>query len=282
MVLVTGTGNPIWLPHGETDGPSGVAVLARVLGALGQRSCIMTEEPFVSSVRQSVLAAGSPLLEQDAWAQRTNAALVLTYPTGDAPGRAFIELFFSRRDDVAAVFFIEKPGPNALGIFHNSTGKPKAPEWVAHAHQLAEIARERKIPTVAVGDGGNEIGFGALREALIEGRHPYAQECGCPCGGGILNATRVDHMLPASVSNWGAYAIAAALCLATGRLQAMPDWREVEASISATLAAGAYDGYTGLAVPSVDGVSLAGNRAIYELMLEVVRLARDSTNSRSS
>lgn len=273
VVLVTGTGNPTWLPRGETDGPSGVAVLARVLGAMGLRSCILTEAPFVDAVRASVLAAGSPILDEAGWAQRGNAAMVLTYPTGAAQGRAFVDSFLARQQDVRAVFFIEKPGPNALGVFHNSSGKPKADDWVAHAHQLADAARERGILTVAVGDGGNEIGFGQLREGLLS-THPYGKDCGCPCKGGILNATRVDYMFPASVSNWGAYAISVALCLATGKPQALPEWREVEASIAAPIAAGAYDGYTGLAVPSVDGVSLTGNKAVYDLMMEVVRMAR--------
>lgn len=275
VVLVTGTGNPLWLPRGETDGPSGVAILTRVFGALGLRSCVMTEEPFVEAVSRSVLAAGTPLLEESSWGQRSNAAVVLPYPTGAEKSRAFINAFFARQHDVKAVFFIEKPGPNALGVFHNSSGKPKDTDWVAHAHQLADFARSRNILTVAVGDGGNEIGFGQLRQNLLL-HHPYGIDCGCPCKGGILNATQVDFILPAAVSNWGAYAIAAALCLATGNVRAMPEWREVQASIFAPIAVGAYDGYSGLAVPSVDGVSLAGNKAVYDLMLEVMRMSQEA------
>ncbi|MEI6718490.1 MAG: glutamate cyclase domain-containing protein [Betaproteobacteria bacterium] len=273
VVLVTGTGNPVWLPKGETDGPSGVAILCRVFGSLGLRTCVMTEAPFVDAVKSSVLAAGNPLLEEDAWSQRHNAALVLSYPTGAERGNEFINEFFSKHSDVRSVFFIEKPGPNALGIFHNSSGKPKDTNWVAHAQQLANLARLKKILTVAVGDGGNEIGFGQLRKSLLL-NHPFGADCGCPCKGGILNDTHVDFMFPASVSNWGAYAIAAALCISSKKSLEMPEWREVEASITAPIAAGAYDGYSGLALPSVDGVSLMGNKAVYDLMLEVVRIAK--------
>ena len=67
VVLVTGTGNPVWLPKGETDGPPGVALLCRVFGALGVRSCVLTEAPFEDGVRRSVEAAGSPVLEPGAW-----------------------------------------------------------------------------------------------------------------------------------------------------------------------------------------------------------------------
>ena len=64
--------------------------------------------------------------------------------------------------------------------------------------------------TGAVGDGGNEIGFGLIRRELAD-EHPYAKECGCPCGYGIIDATVVDFLFPAAVSNWGGYAIAVAV-----------------------------------------------------------------------
>jgi len=274
-ILTTGTGNPVWLPQGETDGPSGVAVLARALGALGVRSCVLSEARFLPGIRASVQAAGTPLLDWDAWLQRPNGALCLEFPTGAQAAGPFVDGLLARLPDVAAAFFIEKPGPNALGVFHNSSGKPKDADWVGHLHRLAEAARRRGVATVAVGDGGNEIGFGSVREDLADS-HPLGRDCGCPCHGGLLDATEVDFLLPAAVSNWGAYAIAAALELASGRPGLLPGWREVEASIAAPLAAGAYDGYSGLAVPTVDGTSLAANRSVHQLMGEVLRLEREA------
>jgi len=274
VLLVTGTGNPAWLPHGETDGPSGVAVLARVLGTLGVRSCVLSEQRFLPGIAASVQAAGTPLLAEDAWRERRNAALALPFPTGADAADAFIDELLGRLPPVAAAFFVEKPGPNALGVFHNSSGKPKSPDWVAHAHRLVPALRARGVPTVAVGDGGNEIGFGRIRDQLAD-LHPRGRDCGCPCHGGLLDATAVDFLLPAAVSNWGAYAIAAALGLASGRLSLMPDWTAVQSSVAAPIAAGAFDGYSGLAVPTVDGTSLAANQAIYALVCEVLRLARE-------
>ena len=160
-------------------------------------------------------------------------------------------------------------------LLHNSSGKPKDSDWVAHAHLLAEAARERQILTVGVGDGGNEIGFGRIREQLAD-IHPRGRDCGCPCHGGLLDDTRVDYLLPASVSNWGGYAIAAAILLATGRPALMPPWDDVERSIAAPIASGAFDGYSGLAVPTVDGTSPMANHAVYQLMLEVLRMAADA------
>lgn len=272
VVLVTGTGNPVWLPHGETDGPSGVAVLARVLALMGVRTCILSEGRFLPGVAASVQAAGVPFLEESAWRQRTNAALGLAFPTGPDAGRAFVDALLPRLPNPSGIFFIEKPGPNAEGVFHNSSGKPKASDWVAHAHLLAAAARERAVFTAAVGDGGNEIGFGRIRDALVD-VHPYGRDCGCPCHGGLIDNTDVDFLLPAAVSNWGSYAIAAALCIGSGRFDLMPPWSEVERSIAAPIAHGAFDGYSGLAVATVDGTSTAANQGVYELMVEVCKMA---------
>jgi len=272
VILVTGTGNPTWLPQGETDGPSGVAILARVFGALGVRTCVLSEERFLPGIAASVQAGGTPLLEEESWRQRSNAALVLPFPTGAQAAGPFIRELLEKLPNVAAGFFIEKPGPNTKGVFHNSSGKPKDSDWVAHAHLLVQALRERNALTVGVGDGGNEIGFGRIHEQLAD-QHPHGRDCGCPCHGGLLDATPVDLLLPASVSNWGGYAIASAIALSKNRLDAMPDWADVLRSIAAPIPHGAFDGYSGLAVDTVDGTSRPANEAIYRLMGEVLRLA---------
>ena len=65
--------------------------------------------------------------------------------------------------------------------------------------------------TVAVGDGGNEIGMGAIA--------PYLQAKGLIPG---VSVTRADHLLLAEVSNWGAYGLVAMLDVVTGR-DTLPD-----------------------------------------------------------
>ncbi|NYT58604.1 DUF4392 domain-containing protein [Alcaligenaceae bacterium] len=278
VILVTGTGNPEWLPHGETDGPSGVAVLARCLGALGVRTCILSEARFLPGVRASVQAAGVPLLQEAAWLKRTNAALCLEFPTGADAAMPFIDDLMARLPKVSAAFFIEKPGPGREGRFHNSSGKPKDSDWVAHAHLLAGAAREHGALTIGVGDGGNEIGFGLIARALVAGASQrYA--CDCACKHGLLDDTDLDFLFPASVSNWGAYAISAALALASRRFLLLPRWEEVAHSISAPIAFGAFDGYSGLAVPTVDGTSSDANRSVYGLINEVLRLAQEASSS---
>ena len=59
-------------------------------------------------------------------------------------------------------------------------------------------------PTIAIGDGGNEIGMGNIRGA-IGTLDINASETGC------------DELLVADVSNWGAYGLVALLALWRGR-----------------------------------------------------------------
>ena len=77
----------------------------------------------------------------------------------------------------------------------------------------------------------------------------------------IASRTRVDHLTLCGVSNWGAYGLVALLALA------LPDQRAAlmdlltpetdEALMTALLAAGAVDGVTRMAAPTVDGLAMA-------------------------
>ena len=40
---------------------------------------------------------------------------------------------------------------------------------------------------------------------------PYGATCRCPCGDGVATVTATDVLVSASISNWGAYGIAAQL-----------------------------------------------------------------------
>jgi len=276
VLLTTGTGNPEWLPDGETDGPSGVAALARFFGSLGIRSCVLAENRFLPAIEASVRAAGTPLLNRTNWLQRNNGALCLPFPEGSDAAPSFVKNVLTLCEAWQAAFFIEKPGPGSTGVFHNSSGKPKDTNWLGHLHVLANEARKQNIPTIGIGDGGNEIGFGIIALELMQ-EYPNRYRCSCGCPSGLLDVTELDYLFPTSVSNWGAYAVIAALAIKLKRPALMQSWRLIESSIEAPLEHGAFDGYSGLAEPTVDGVSLKANRSIYNLMQEVVRLQSSSS-----
>jgi hypothetical protein len=116
--------------------------------------------------------------------------------------------------------------------------------------------RARRITTVGVGDGGNEIGMGGVRARLArEG----------PLMARIASVVRVDHLVVAGVSNWGAYGVVAQL----GRLAGQPllhtpdDERKL---IEACVSAGAVDGITRRRERTVDGLETATHAAMVALL----------------
>ncbi|WP_108663232.1 glutamate cyclase domain-containing protein [Acuticoccus kandeliae] len=270
VVVTTGAGNPVTLPEGETDGPSGAAFLAHMLWARGHRILVLSDAAFLPGIVAAFRATGLSIGEDG----RGDRILVEAFPLGAQAGEEKTSALLAEHPGIIAGLFIEKPGPNVFGVFHTSAGKAKDPESVAHLHLLAEALTAAGSVTLGIGDGGNEIGFGRVGRALEAGL-PAARDCGCGCGGGIANATMVDCLVSASTSNWGAYGVAVALGLVTGRFEGLPPIEAVSASVNASMKAGANDGYSGENVNSVDGTSIEASEAVYRLCLEVAAQGRN-------
>lgn len=269
IFMTTGAGNPNTLPKGETDGPPGTAVLAKLLRSRGHRIVVLSDEAFMPGIIGSFDALG--MMEDD-------QLQFEAFPLGAEAGYRKTCQLMIRNPNASAGIFIEKPGPNEHGVFHTSAGKPKDPESVAHLHLLAEALTKNGRITIGIGDGGNEIGFGSAGKELANVL-PQARECGCPCGGGIQNATKVDSLISASTSNWGAYGAAAALAMLvedSDEASALPDISTVIPSIDGSVKGGANDGYSGLNVPTVDGTSPESSVYIYGLCVEIMDQARRS------
>lgn len=268
VFITTGAGNPVTLPAGETDGPSGAAFIARALVLQGHRIVLLSDKAFMPGIVASFRALGLSVSRDG----DEDTIHVVDFPLGGEAGQDMVERLLDTYPDAVAGVFIEKPGPNNRGVFHTSSGKPKDANSVAHLHLLAEALRVAGKVTVGVGDGGNEIGFGRVGRSL-EADLPLAKNCGCGCGGGIVNATEVDSLVSASTSNWGAYGVLTAMAILSSREDLLPSVEAVRATIEASVAKGANDGYSGENVSTVDGVGLAANEAIYALCLEARRQA---------
>jgi hypothetical protein len=127
--------------------------------------------------------------------------------------------------------------------------------WNAPLHALFDAG---PWSTVAIGDGGNEIGMGSVPHALIA-RH-------IDNGTAIACATPAQHLIVAGVSNWGCYALIGALAV----LRA--DWRvgllgvldeKLDAAILEAMVRDgpAVDGLTRLRALTVDGLEPAVHHA---------------------
>jgi hypothetical protein len=129
---------------------------------------------------------------------------------------------------------------------------------------LFDEALKRKIPTVAVGDGGNEIGMGAIPEAVAA--HVKFGET-------IAATTPADVLVTAACSNWGCNAIAAAIAARRkdARLLNTP---ELERQLLLRgVDVGLINSVHNIVDANVDGLHLDTHVAAVEMMRAVVKPA---------
>ncbi len=235
IVIVTGFVVQAGMP--ETDGPPGAAVLGRALRRLGASVRYLTDAICVPVVAAALQALGEP-------------ADVAAYPDGDGAAREVLA-----RERPTHLVAVERPGRGRGGDYLNARGRSIA-AWNRPIDELFLRRAGRRPVTLAVGDGGNEVGMGNVRARLVrEGR----------LAARIASIVRADHLVVAGVSNWGAYGVVAQLARLTGRplLHAPADERRI---IDACVAAGAADGITRRRVPTVDGLSAETHAAVVALL----------------
>jgi len=213
--------------HAETDGPAGTLVLAKALAGLGFDPVVVTD----GYCRGFFEPEGLETVYMDPAA-------------GEADYRALLE----ERDPVGLIS-VERCGTNVENDYANMRGV-SIRDHSARLDLLFDLARGR-IPTVGVGDGGNEIGMGNLREPIREKLSLV------PC------RTEVDHLVIATVSNWGAYGIAACLEKLSGR-PLMLSFDAIRAFLRRTVAMGSVDGVSGVPAETVDGFALGVEEEIVE------------------
>lgn len=273
-VVILATGYPIypWFT-GEQDGPVGTATLARALViALGARPVILTDPNNVDICAAAVRGAGlytRPL--EDALRLPTTAA-VLAFPLEwkEAAARSQ-EILDAVRP--AALIAIERPGANEHGHYHGAGGQ-RLTDHCAKIDALFDAARKRGLLTIGIGDGGNELGCAAVRDAVLR-VVPHGATCTCPCGGTIVPTVPTDHFVAASISNWGAYGIEAAMALLLGRPDILHD-RDVDARVHDLCAAGgANNDGPGLLDVGSDAVPARLHGHILDLLHQMIQSGLD-------
>ena len=263
----------------ESDGPTGAAALARAVNiGLGAVPVVLVEAEIVSAMSAILHAAGLrrlPLADTIAAGQPDvllHAACVLPYPVDRAEADVMAGRLLEHR--VGAFVAIEKGGANEVGRVHMSQGR-ECTDTVAALDSLIRLCRTRSIPTIGIGDGGNEIGMGnaagSLRDVL-----PYGTECGCGCGGGVVPHEETDIVFPVTVSNWGGYGICAALAAALERSDVMHDERLERRMLHACSTQGLIDGVTGFTEPTSDGLDEDVHVAIVTLLRTLIGCGVDS------
>jgi hypothetical protein len=118
---------------------------------------------------------------------------------------------------------------------------------------LDELFTAGSWETIAIGDGGNEIGMGSLPRELIAQHVDHGETIAC--------VTPARHLIVAGVSNWGAYALLGALAAMRQdwreRLLACLDEKLEQAVLEATVNNGpAVDGVSRLRAMTVDNLDM--------------------------
>ena len=214
--------------YAETDGPLGTVVLARALKSQGFHPVIVTDQ-FCRGFFEPAGLDGC-YMDGDPYEDEYEKVLDDYQPVG--------------------LISIERCGRNTEDDYANMRGV-SIREHTAQMDWLFIKARQRGIPTFGVGDGGNEIGMGNLKD-VISGKLELV-----PC------KVKVDTLVIATVSNWGAYAVAAYIQKMTG-VRVLPKFSELKEYLARIVDMGSVDGVTKEHTLSVDGFSLDVEREILD------------------
>jgi hypothetical protein len=184
VAIVTGAQVPDHMPMGENDGPFGAAVMAKSLTAIGHEVTIWTDPDCAPPI-----------------------AALLRYLKTDAKVGVLRFNDSVQQEEIgksADVFIaIERLGENVNGHLHGISGVPPD-AFRTNVDHLFRTATKLGCTTIGIGDGGTEVGFGKIREALVKCDPDHNQTSAIPCGGGIYSAVRTDVLVVGSTSNLGA------------------------------------------------------------------------------
>lgn len=251
VVLATGWPTYPWFT-GEQDGPVGAATLARALViGIGARPVIVTDPANVDICAAAIRGAGLYVRSVDDALRLPTTTAVVSFPLewdeADARAQRILETLRP-----AALIAVERPGANEHRQYHSARGR-NLTDHCAKIDTLFAAARSRGILTIGIGDGGNEIGSAAIRDAVLR-VVPNGGRCACPCGGTVVPVVETDLFITAVISNWGAYGIEAAMALLLRRPEVLHSRAADARAYDLCAAAGANNDGPGLLDPGADAI----------------------------
>ncbi len=235
LLLVTG-----FLVNGapETDGPPGARAIADAVLGNGGAVTVVCDQP-TSAVVAAAMGDRIP---------------VVAMPIGgDDQSAAWAQNLIGQFNP-SVVGFIERCGRSGDGRYYSMHGVDLTNVTARTDHLIRP-----GLASFAIGDGGNEVGFGRLADALRQRSVTLWPA-----------ASIVDELIVASISNWGGYALAAAIAWRQGRPAAkvLPEPAEALARLEELHALGAVDGSSGRCEPKVDGRPFTAEIEIIEALIQ--------------
>ncbi len=228
---------------GETDGPLGAISAASALKKLGKNVVIVTD-----IYSKSMINEASKLID-------------LKSP---------VEIFLKGKEEEISkrilnqyspdcILAVERPGEASDGRIYSMRGECLS-NMIPSMDYLFIEARSRRISTIGIGDGGNEIGMGKIKPYVVDN---------IPKGSLIAASFATDYLILAGVSNWGAHALVAAISVLCQEDLLYSIETEIQL-LKAIVNAGAVDGLTKEGTLTVDGLSLEDNIKILDRIRLVI------------
>jgi len=263
------------MPYGETDGPLGVASLARAIRfGLGALPVLVTGPKDIEVTRCTTKAAGLNVVKYSEAKEITSAvAAEVTFPCVSKDESKKIAADIMDEYKPRAAITVETIGPNKEGIKHSGIGyDAEAKDKLPGLEYLFYEASARGILTIGVIDRGNELGSGTIEED-VRRVTSYADACRCPCAAGTACAVKTDIVFPASISNWGAYAISSMLAYLLKKPDILQDEDTERRMLEACIMAGAVDGVAERPIMSVDGVEVEAQQGLISMLHAIIENA---------
>jgi hypothetical protein len=224
--VLIGTGFPVKGTF-ESDGPIGAIAMYDVLQLLDYDPIFVCGPPLSGVLGGRFNTYEMPILEWQASVPVVKEALDKLRP--------------------ALIMSIERPGITTSGRYFSMKGR----DISAYTAKFDLFFDLSTCPTIAFGDGGNEIGMGNFHQLLTE----------LPITPSI---TTCDELVIATVSNWGVYGVITELSRLLGKnLLAEINLPE---TLSYLMSNGCLDGVTAKATATEDGFPMAvGHQIIRQL-----------------
>ena len=226
----------------ETDGPPGAFAIGNALRELGHQALYAVDEPMAYMMAS--------------WARRhQDPSSIIRFPIIDDLhiNDHFVRETITEREP-ALLISIERCSRDAGGLYRNMRGRDISPQTAKIDHLF-----ERGLPSIGIGDGGNEVGMGNLQKVIAGADqlpdHPAVVGC--------------DRLIAASTSNWGGYGLVAALSVRVGR-NLLPDVASDADCIRFLVDAGAVSGVSGEHDYLVDEFTLEENAAVLQELHDYV------------
>lgn len=277
----------------ETDGPPGAIAITKALLSMGKQVKLLIDECNEDVLLSCASAMSIPM------ELRMNLEMQ-SFPA-ECDERD-VERLLDAYEGVDLLIAIERAGPSKDGRYLTMRARDMSHLIAPLDLILRQDDEERKLQSIGIGDGGNELGMGKVLERIQGSSIPNADTIAC--------TVATDYLLVASVSNWGGYALSAAALLVHASLKAInispevlsaalkgsesslrdisqlelpsnvsevlesgyPTSEEETLKLQRMIDAGARDGITREQALMVDGMSL---QASLDVLNDIGRLARD-------